>query len=210
MTVNLIKVGSRLMTDLRLRFANGTEHVLRGTSHPASDGMSVTEGIPADQFEQWLKEHATFDPVASGMIFAVPEGHDTALREKEYGFEPALKRLIEDHDEEELRGRGAPVDEVDTRINPRAGLVVPLPDPIPAPPTEEVHTTPAPSQPPPVPSVEKPQVIPAVAQGTFVPAPAPDFPAQDQTLVPGGTSSVQTGAAPPAPPAPVAAPLPAA
>lgn len=204
-----IKVGSRLMTNLRLRLDDGSEHVLLGTSHPASDGMAVTENVPAEGFRKWMTEHATFDPVSSGMIFEVPEDHDTAPVAKEYGFQPALDRLLDDGDQAKLMEEGVPEEEIEALTNPRAGLVVPLPDPIPAPPVEEVHETPAPSVAPPVPSAEKPQVITATPEGTFRPAPASDSPSQDNTLNPdGGTSSNQTGrpgSAAPAPASPTAA-----
>jgi hypothetical protein len=131
-----IKVGSRLTTDLALTL-DGRPVVIAGVSHPTADGMAVTEGVPAAAFRVWLETHADSAMVSGLQVFELPADFDATPQPKEYGHEPALRRLSEDAEQRELAERGAP-DDPEPSPPTRAGLHVPVPADLPPPPAFRV------------------------------------------------------------------------
>lgn len=88
-----VVVGCKLPHGLAIRLA-GRQVLLAGSnSEGAIGGYGLTRGVDKAQFEDWLKEHETFEPVARDLIFAV--GQESAARAtaserkgEKNGFEP--------------------------------------------------------------------------------------------------------------------------
>jgi hypothetical protein len=63
-------------------------------------GMALTHGIPADFWEQWIEQHKRAEYVVSGIIFALPNAEDAAIKAREHEKELCgLEPLSLDEDE---------------------------------------------------------------------------------------------------------------
>lgn len=174
--MEVTRVVSKLVTDVELLVAAGERFVIRGVSHPTTDGYAVTEGVPAEAFRDWMASHADSAAVAGQLIFAVDDGVDLTAVPKRYGFEPALQAALDDGDQVKLHEAGAPSEpEGSTAIG---GFEPPVLD-VPSPPKFE----PKPTEPKPegdtgkpAPSLDPPQ--PAAPTSTSE-TPNADEPNQD-------------------------------
>jgi hypothetical protein len=131
--VETVKVGSRLTLDIAIPSTGMISYVITGVAHPTSDGMAVTEDVPADLFRAWLEDHADSEMVVNRQVFELPADFDAKPVPKEYGYEPALQRMAEDSEQRGLAEKGAPNDPEPTPAT-RAGLHVPVPPDLPEPP----------------------------------------------------------------------------
>lgn len=88
-----VVVGCKLPHGLIIQHA-GRKVVLAGSNaEGAIGGYGLTRGVDKEFFEGWLKDHASFEPVAKDLVFAV--GQESAARGtaserkgEKNGFEP--------------------------------------------------------------------------------------------------------------------------
>lgn len=128
----------------RVRYdKHGQRFVARGTSYPALPpkgfpqrvptvgGYALTQGIPADFWEQWLEQNADTDMVKNKLIFAYASLVDVRDEAREYAHVlSGLEPLVPDNDPrvpkpldatamtsvlmaDEMKGRGPPQPEID-------------------------------------------------------------------------------------------------
>lgn len=166
----LILVGSRLTMDIDLRLSTyvGDKVVITGITHPTTDGMAITENVPAGLFRQWMREHATSDMVAGGYVFEVPAGTDVSVKPKEFGHEAALEKAATDPEQSKIAT--APRDD-ETPSAAIHGAHIPVPDPLPTPPAEEERSV-----------AKEGEPVPATDPDHFQPGGNIDDPKQDQNL----------------------------
>ncbi len=170
----LISVGSRATMDVMLGFQHeGSDVIIRGISHPTTDGMVVTEGVPEEQFQKWLEKSADSSLVSGGFIFPLADDFEAKPVAKEFGHEPALERLATDPEQTKLAEQGAPEDVTGT-VDGRPAVVA-LPEKI----VTTVVTEPAKPADPPKP----PAGTPAKTETKEIePAKAQDDPKNDQNF----------------------------